>query len=516
MKISILNKWDTQGGAARAAYRLVQALEDQNCDVDYYVNVMTLKKKNVHHLRFNKHIYKGKLEALTQKVYINQNRTDISNTFFSFSYQGFNFEEQKMLRESDVINLHWTEKLVSNETLKQLVELDKPLVWTLHDMKPFTGGCHYNAGCREFEQECLDCAQLKNDPFKLAHKVLKEKLDILKNANLTIVSPSRWLADEAKKSALFKDKRVEVIPNAIEIDVFKPIAKKEAKKSLGIEDDKIVLQFGAQDAKEKRKGFEYLIEAIHIALKHEAFKALCDSKKILILCMGHPSDELKNLPIETKELGFISEDKEIALVYNATDIFVLPTLEDNLPNTMLESFACETPIVAFDTGGVPDVVKDQENGIVVPTCDVEALADGIVELVLNREKREAFGKNGRRFIESKFKLEDQAQAYTALFNDLLTVHHKKKALDKESSRISEEYYDAIIGYSLRKELEQNPNFIGGITHQQSQSKDAVGDNDSFVELKNCLDEVCKHSALKKPVKKLKAYKKLIKTFHTMK
>lgn len=513
MKISILNKWDVEGGAARAAYRLVQALKNKKCEVNYYANVINLKKSNIHYLRFNKHIYKGKLDALMQKTYINQNRTNISNTFFSFSYHGINLEEQKKILESDIINLHWVEKLISNDVLKKIVELDMPLVWTLHDMKPFTGGCHYSAGCREFEKECLNCKQLKYDPFYLPNKVLKEKIEILKNAKLTIITPSKWLAKEAKKSTLFKDKRVEIIPNSIEVDVYKPIDKTEAKKKIGIDPDKIILQFGAQDTKEKRKGFEYLIEAIKAALENQEFKKLCDDKKILILCMGHPSEELRNLPIESKELGFVSQDEQIALAYSATDLFILPTLEDNLPNTMLESFACKTPIVAFDTGGVSDVVKDGENGILVPKCDSKALAKGILELVFDKTKRENFAKNGRKLVESSFKLEDQANAYIKLFEEIL--QKDKKKVQCKNIELHEELYDGIIGYSVRKEIKHNSNFISNVANQ-NKSKLISQNNDSFVELKTCLEEVCKYSTLKKPIKKLKAYKKLINAFHEIK
>lgn len=225
--------------------------------------------------------------------------------------------------------------------------------------------------------------------------------------------------------------------------------------------------------------------------------------------MGHPSDELKNLPIEFKELGFVSEDEKIALAYNATDLFILPTLEDNLPNTMLESFACKTPIIAFDTGGVRDMVKNEENGIVVPKYDAKGLASGILELIFNKTKREIFGENGRKLIESNFKLEDQATAYIKLFEELL--HKDEKEIYLEILETEENIYDKIVGYSLKKELEQNPHLMDDPVNKKS--KIIYKDNDSLIKLKKCLNEVCRYSAFKKPIKKMKAYKRLIRTFH---
>lgn len=525
MKISILNKFDNRGGAARAAYRLMQALDNQNACVDYFVAEKSLENDHIHKLKFVQNNNRGKLNQLIQKKYINQNRTELSNTYYSITYNGFDIDNQRKLIESDIINLHWVEQIISNEVLKKLVELNKPLVWTLHDMKPFTGGCHYNAGCREFEQECFNCQQLTNDPHHLPHKVLNEKIKILKDANLTIVSPSQWLAKEAQMSALFHDKEIVVIPNSIEIDIFTPIDKQLAKEQLGIDPNKIVLQFGAQDAKEKRKGFEYLIKAIHKALEDHTFKKLCDEKQILILCLGHPSEDITNLPIETMELGFISDDKQLSLVYSATDLFVLPTLEDNLPNTMLESFACKTPIVAFDTGGITDVVKDGENGIVVPCQDSQSLANGIIELIFDHAKREKYGENGRKFIEEKFKLEDQAKAYISLFEKLILQKDKKAS--KNFNEYDDSLYDSIIGYSLRKELESNPNYIPNHTldkklreleiNLKQKNKEIEWMNVQNVHrFKNNFVRICKTRTFRSPIQKIQNYKAIISSLHELK
>ena len=504
MKISIFNKWAISGGAARAAYRLYKSLRaTTNHKVDYYVKDIKLDDKNIHYLQFKNTNNNMKLEGLIQRNYIDKNRTDISNTYFSFSYNGAEIEDIKALSNCDIINLHWVDKfLADGGTLRYLVSLGKPMVWTLHDMKPFTGGCHYNAGCREFENSCLGCKQLRYDPHNLAHKVLEEKMEILKDADLTIVSPSSWLAEEAKESALFRDKRIEVIPNAIETDIYCPINKNIAKEKLKISSDKVVLQFGAHNAKELRKGFAYLIEAINLALKDPIFKQLCDDKKVLILCMGESSDEIRNLAVDSLELGYISDDDTISLVYNATDLFILPTLEDNLPNTMLEAYACATPIVAFDTGGVTDIVKHRQNGIVVPKYDSKSLAEGIIELVGDKQLRENFGKNARKLIEKNYTLQNQAARYLELFNELKQKHQTINSANTNNHKI---IYDDVIGYSFQQELQSRPDILG--TGQL---------NYKYHELITHLNKVCQYPLLKRPRAKLKAYKNLLKKYHTIK
>lgn len=202
MKISIFNTSDNKGGAARAAFRLFKSLENHGIDINFYTRQKYLTRENIIKLGSR---HNTKIENILQKNLILNNRTDISNTFFSISYSGITFDD--MPKDCDIINLHWVEKFLDNHSLKEFTKLNKPIVWTLHDMKPFTGGCHYNAGCREFENECLDCQQLKCNPHNLTNMILKEKIKILKNANLTIVTPSKWLAEEAKKAHFLRIKK---------------------------------------------------------------------------------------------------------------------------------------------------------------------------------------------------------------------------------------------------------------------------------------------------------------------
>lgn len=421
MKILQISTYDIRGGAAKATYRLHRGLRgmDQNSNMlvrykdtdDDYVSAVGRKQQMDANAFF--------LEVPIQEHYINRHRTDISNTLFSLPYPGDDISGSPLVQNTDIINLHWVSQFQSPVTLRNLFALGKPVVWTLHDQWAFTGGCHYSAGCDGYRSSCKECPQLAEDPFFLPETVLKDKEELLENANLTIVTPSRWMGRCARKSHLFKSLRVEVIANSLETDIYAPLPKNRTKERLGIPHDAVIFLFGAIDGTEKRKGFSELVDAMKCCLKIESFQELLRKDQLRLLCFGSPNAQLENMGIPVVSLGRLSTDEDIRDAYSIADIFLLPSLEDNLPNTILESMSCGTPVVAFDVGGVSDMVSDGVNGLLVNAFDTEQMGEAIVSITLDPEKRLSMGKACRKRAVTDYALDVQAGNYLKLYEDLL-------------------------------------------------------------------------------------------------
>lgn len=433
MKIAIFSTSDISGGAARATVRLCKGLSDTNgLTIEYLVKNKKNRLSKTKILNF-KNINLQSIESNINNNLIVKNRTPLSNTLFSFSYADIDLPN---LNEYDVFNLHWIEFFLSLNNLNELVKTNKPIVWTLHDMKPFTGGCHYSSICKGYETNCEECLQLTENNHEIAKKVLYVKREIFKNSNITIVTPSKWLADEAKKSSLFKDKRIEVIPNSVDSSVFKAIDKAKAKKRFGIDKESIVLTFGVMNHSEKRKGFQELVEAMDI-LKDRL-------KDVAVIGLFFGSECSESFPIPVINIGHVDSDEELSYIYSAADIFILPSLEDNLPNTILESFSCQTTVVAFDTGGAKDIICEA-NGKLVAKGNIIALSDAVYELIVDKKARERKNKRGRELILQKYQPHHQAASYIKLFKELKEENFKYTDIDIDVTS----YFDALIGFACR-------------------------------------------------------------------
>ncbi|NEQ97124.1 MAG: glycosyltransferase [Cyanothece sp. SIO2G6] len=424
MNITLVNTNDIRGGAARAVYRLYQGLRHIGQNVTMLCHSKASDDPNVAQAQTKPGLPSSDtittcMEAI-QTTCIDRNRSDLSNTFFSLSYPGVDLSHHSAIKQADVINLHWIARFQSPSSIKRLLALGKPVVWTLHDAWAFTGGCHYTAGCLKYRQACRDCPQLDSDTHHLTAAILADKIQIFKDfRNLTIVTPSRWLSDCAGLSRLFQGLRVETIPNSLEADVFCPMPKIDAKTQLDINPDVTTIMFGAVTAAEERKGFSELIQALWHCLEHPQFCQQVDDGKIEILCVGYPSDLIHSLGIPVRSFGYVDSDDTMSQIYSASDLFVLPSLEDNLPNTMLEAMSCGTPVVAFDVGGIPDVVRDRVTGRIVPVRDVVQLANAILDCVFDPKMLNQMGGVARQSIVDGYTLPIQAQRYLDLFQELL-------------------------------------------------------------------------------------------------
>lgn len=413
-RVAILSSFDNIGGAGRATYRLFNALrESDRVDVDMYVakpseseNIKVWPDQAIH----------SKLLDDFENFYIEKNRTDVSDTMFSLTVKG-GTEPQIDWDQYDVVNLHWVEKFFSYRHFRHLAAANVPIVWTMHDMRPFTGGCHYSFGCSKYQTSCTPCTQLRFDPLLIARQQLRKRIRLFDSSRIVGVSPSEWLATLARSSRFFSQRDVQVIHNSLELDRFRPLEQTAVRRQLELPEDAFIMLFGAHDGREKRKGFAQLLAVLEECRRDTLFRSLCDTGKVLILTLGIPDQRLAQLGIPARNLGFIKEDDQLAAAYNAADVFVLPSLYDNLPNTMLESLACGTPIVSFGVGGIPEIL-DQGCGFVVEPYRVNDMARTLLQLIGDQERLREKARQCRCLAVQLFAPLQQADLYADLFEQI--------------------------------------------------------------------------------------------------
>lgn len=419
MKVAILSKDPARGGAPRAMRRLIRGLRARGHRVDLFCLDHDADPSGSVGVRPRTDPDSEAAAWFFGDHYVAPRRTALSNTVFTMQTVGCALAEAPQLSRYDVLNVHWVAEFLSAEGLCELARLGPPVVFTLHDMAPFTGGCHYAAGCGGYAESCSPCAQLSDDPLRVTARVLATKRAGLARPNVAAVSPSLWLAGEARRSRVFAEGRVSAIANALETDVFVPAGKAEAKRAFGIDPEDRTLLFGAYHAGERRKGFEHLTAMLGHLRGDARGRALLEAGRLSVVTFGHAAAELAEQGVRLHDLGYIGDDRRLAAAYAAADAVVLPSLEDNQPNVMLEAMACGTPVVAFAIGGIPDVVEDGVNGRLVAPFDAAALARAVLDTVADPETVAAYGRAARRRIEEGFTLDHQAARYEALFQAML-------------------------------------------------------------------------------------------------
>jgi len=287
-------------------------------------------------------------------------------------------------QEADVIHLHWINQgMLSLKNIRKILKSGKPVVWTMHDLWPATAICHYARGCEQFHQACCRCPLLPgNNPHDMAYRVWQKKLNMLSGQRLTFVACSEWLAGEARKSALLKEQTICSIPNTIDTRLFCPQDKAAAKSALKLPTDRRIILFVSQRVTDPRKGIDYLVDAIrHLTDQHPELY----QQAVIAILGGHAEEVGPLLTLPVYSLGYISQPQRIVNAYNAADVFVLPSLEDNLPNTLMEAMACGVPCVGFKVGGIPEMIDHGVNGYVANFRDATDLARGIAHVLTSAD-----------------------------------------------------------------------------------------------------------------------------------
>ncbi|HSA83011.1 MAG TPA: glycosyltransferase [Geminicoccaceae bacterium] len=314
----------------------------------------------------------------------------------------------------EAVHLHW----ISGGMLRieSLARLGRPLIWTMHDMWAFTGGCHYDDGCGRYLEACGRCPVLGSARHNdLSSWVMRRKRRAWQGVPITLVAPSRWLAERARASSLFRDRPVHVIPNGLDLDRFQPVDPGLARRLLGLPPERSYLLFGAFDpGGERRKGFGLLKEALQ-RLAGSGWRERLD-----LLVVGAPTPAAPpELGLRAHFLGVLRDELSMALALAAADAVVVSSTQENLPNMAVEAFACGRPCVGFAVGGLPDIVEDGASGRLAPPFDTGELAAAITWVLHDEERRRALGRAARQKAEQTFDLRLVARRYAELYAEVL-------------------------------------------------------------------------------------------------
>ena len=410
MKVLIVNMSDIMGGAGRAAYRLhrsllasgidSQMLVQQKDSDDFTVNGPATKvNKIMGHLR-------PYIDTIPTRFY-----KDRAVALFSPAWFGSS-NILKKIREigPDIIHLHW----ICNGMIKieALSKINIPIVWTLHDQWAFTGGCHYDEGCNGYKKKCGACPVLrsKKENDLSARGLSRKNKTFLGLKNVNVVGVSSWLANCAKESFVFRDNRITNLPNPIDTKIYKPINKHMARELYNLPFDKKLILFGAMGAVgDPRKGFKELSDALHVL----------NNKDVELVIFGSSEPpKPKNFGFKTHYMGHVYDDASLVALYSSVDVMIVPSLQEAFGQTASESMSCGTPVVAFATTGLLDIVEHKKTGYLAQPFDVVDLKNGI-DWVLNSSNYEYLCKNARSKVVREFDGAVVANKYIKLYKDVL-------------------------------------------------------------------------------------------------
>ncbi|SOD81201.1 glycosyltransferase [Spirosoma fluviale] len=427
MNITLINTFDV-GGAAKSCIRLHQGLLAEEI-----TSVLLLKQKTqniANSVRFQplepvlstqkkiraklkrialelKIVAPPKDPIIPQITFLKQRPKGLEA--FSFHYTDIDLTQSPEYLAADIINLHWVADFLDWQSF--FIKNTKPVVWTLHDQNPFLGGEHYAERYLGLDAQGYPISRKYTEQEQEEEKKI---LDIKRSAleqvkNLHIVAPSKWLVESSQNSELLGRFSHHHIPYGYPTDIFKPYDRLFCREVLGIPQDKTVLLFVADSVDNSRKGYVYLQKALEcLSETHQQEVFLCAIGSKAHLSSNH----------QVIELGHVHDERLMAMAYSAANAFVIPSLEDNLPNTMIESALCGTPVIGFNTGGIPSIVINAQTGYLCPEISVQSLRETIEKFldnptVFDREKIAHEAKE-------KYALEVQAQRYIQLYESILS------------------------------------------------------------------------------------------------
>ncbi|MCR4764693.1 MAG: glycosyltransferase family 4 protein [Bacteroidaceae bacterium] len=416
MKVLLVNTSERIGGAAISCRRLMEALRENGVKVKMLVRDKQTDEIAVESLP---HSWKLLWTFLWERIRIwmangfrrqNLFKVDIANT-------GNDITQFPEFQQADIIHLHWINQgMLSLNGIQKILKTGKPIVWTMHDMWPCTGICHHARNCEGYLKDCGNCQYLlRPSEHDLSYSVYQKKKKILSGHHINYVACSKWMEQQACKSSLLQGQHIVSIPNPINTNIYHPCNKQEARHRCSLPQDMKLILFGSVKITDKRKGVDYFIDSCKLLAKE--YPELRNQVGIVVL--GNRSDYLTNqLPFKVFPQEFIMNDNKIADIYNSVTLYATPSLEENLPNTIMEAMACGVPCVGFNVGGIPEMIDHLHNGYVAEYKSTEDFTNGIY-WILNDPDYHRLSSEANRKVQTYYTSQVIAQKYIKVYNKLL-------------------------------------------------------------------------------------------------
>lgn len=413
MRVLLVSASDRKGGAARAAYRLHKGLmKQEGVSSKMVVRAKSSDEPSVRGPSSYGEKIAAKLRPFLAKPILRLQHSP-NAILHSINLLPSGWSKTINRSNADVVNLHWIGKEMMS--VAEVGRIEKPVVWTLHDMWPFCGAEHYTDPQSEVRYDVgygRSNRATGHSGIDLDQWVWKRKMRSYADKPITVVTPSQWLGECARSSMVFRDNRIEVIPNGIDTSLYKPMSQKVARKIFNINSEKKLILFGAMDATgDDRKGYSLLKDALVKLPEH-----VSDHVELGVFGASRGPDTIGKYDVNY--LGTLQDDYSLVLAYSAADVFAAPSKQDNLPNTIMEALACGTPCVAFDVGGISDMIDDGKNGYLARAFSAVDFAQGIGWVLSNDERLKSLSRASRHKVEQCFDSEVVSAQYIRLFESL--------------------------------------------------------------------------------------------------
>lgn len=411
MKILHLNINEQFGGAAQAANRLHHELLRMEVDSNLLVINKESNDKSV--IRIAGVYSKGdKLKLFIRKAF------NIIKVIFH-NNRDKRYNPPSLLlgvirrMDFDILHLHWVTGSFVN--FRELINIKKPIVWTMHDCAAFTGICNVIGNCNNYQTGCGNCPLINSKSKKdISSREFKRKQKLYKYFNFNLVSPSHWIAENASMSPLLKGQSISIIPHGLDTDLFRPLDKLVARKVFNLNSTAKIILFGAVTLIDDNKGIQYLIDALKQISVSETEK-----NEIELLLFGENPNGIFLFGVKTTNLGYISDARLLRIVYSLADVMIVPSRQESFGQTAIEAMSCGTPVVAFGATGLLDIVDHKKNGYLAIPYEADDLANGI-KWCLSHNTQNELSDNARLKVLECFNINMVAEKYKKLYNKILS------------------------------------------------------------------------------------------------